>query len=86
MYRPPNVADTIFDELFSVLCSHVDVSLLDNFVLIGDFNVHLLAPCNVLSQRLLSVTNSFSLSQVVNEPASIFNSSTLIDLIFLSSH
>ena len=85
MYRPPGVTDIIFDELFSVLCSHVNVSLFNNFVLIGDFNVNLLSPCNALCHKLLSVTNSFSLSQVVTEPTRISNSSTLIDLIFLSS-
>ena len=42
MYRPPGVADIIFDELFSVLCNHVDVSLFNDFVLIGDFNINFL--------------------------------------------
>ena len=85
MYRPPGVTDIIFDDLFSVLCNHVNASLFNNFVLIGDFNVDFLAPCNPLFHKLLSVTNSFLLSQVVNEPTHISNSSTLIDLIFLSS-
>ena len=44
MYRTPGVADIIFDELFSVLCNNIDVSLLNNFVLIGDFNVNLVIP------------------------------------------
>ena len=79
MYRPPNVSDIIFDELFSVLCNYVNVSLFNCFVLIGDFNVS-----NASSQKL-SVTNSFSLTQVVTEPTRISNSSTLVDLIFLSS-
>ena len=87
MYRPPSLSDLIFDELLTALCSHVDVSLFDNFVLIGDFNVNLFAPCNASdSLRLLAVTNSLSLSQVVTEPTRISNNSrTLIDLIFLSS-
>ena len=60
--------------------------MFDNFVLIGDFNVNLLVPSNPLSQKLLSVTSSFSLTQVVSEPTRISNSlSTLNDLIFLSS-
>lgn len=84
MYRPPGVDDIIFDELFSVLCNNIDVSLLNNFVLIGDFNVNLLS-CNTHSHKLLSVTNSFSLTQVVTEPTRISHSSTLIDLAFLSS-
>ena len=84
MYRPPNVSDIIFDELFTVLCRYVNVSLFNCFVLIGDFNVNFLVS-NTSPQKLLSVTNSFSLTQVVTEPTRISNSSTLIDLIFLSS-
>ena len=84
MYRPPNVSDIIFDELFSVLCNYVNVSLFNCFVLIGDFNVNFLVS-NTSYQKLLSVTNSFSLTQTVTEPTRISNSSTLIDLIFLSS-
>ena len=53
-------------------------------MLIGDFNVNFLVS-DTSSQKLLSVTNSFSLTQVVTEPTRISNSSTLIDLIFLSS-
>ena len=83
MYRPPGVADIIFDELFSVLCNHVDVSLFNNFVLIGDFNINFLVPCSTLSHKLLSVT--FILTQVVTEPTRISNTNTLIDLVFLSS-
>ena len=38
-YRPPSSSHFIFDTLLTVLCSYINVSLLANFILIGDFNV-----------------------------------------------
>ena len=60
MYRPPNLFDSVLDDLFFVLCNHVDVSIFGNFVLIGDFNVNFFVSNNSLFQKLLSVTSSFN--------------------------
>ena len=40
-YRPPSAPVCIFDTLLNCICLHVDVSLLSNFILVGDFNVNL---------------------------------------------
>ena len=36
-YRPSCSPSPVFDNLLTSLCTHVDVSLFSNFVLLGDF-------------------------------------------------
>ena len=84
-YRPPNSTVSHLDTLFTTLCN-LDVSLFSNFVLLGDFNINYFCTQTSLFSKLLSVTSSFNLSQVVSEPTRVFNNScTLIDLVFVSS-
>ena len=64
---------------------HVDVSLLSNLVLLGDFNVNILNPDHPLFSSALSLSFSLCLTQVVSEPTHFSpNSHSLIDLVFLS--
>ena len=69
-YRPPNAPVSIFDTLLNSLCLHVDVSLLTNFILLGDFNINMLNcnPCNHLYSKLSQFASSLCLTQVVSEP------------------
>ena len=56
------------------------------FLLLGDFNIDYFCTHTPLFSKLLSVTSSFNLSQVVSEPTRVtHNSCTLIDLAFVSS-
>ena len=85
-YRPPSSHTSILDNLLTVLCTHINPPLLSNFILLGDFNVNYLDTSHPLFPKLLSVSNSLSLSQVVSVPTHYTaHSSSLIDLIFLSS-
>ena len=84
-YRPPSSSYCIFDNLFSVLCNHVNLPLFSNFVLLGDFNVNFFDTSHPLFSKLQLVSSSLSLVQVVSEPTHFFhNSCSLIDLVFLS--
>ena len=70
--------------MFSTLCNTF-ISLPCNFLLIGDFNIDLLASHSCLYSKLLSVVSSFNLTQIVSEPTRVTgSSSTLIDLIFVT--
>ena len=51
-YRSPSAPVCIFDTLLNYLCLHVDVSLLSNFILVGDFNINL---CNIHCPLLLKL-------------------------------
>ena len=83
-YRPPSSDNSIFDILFSTLCN-IYLSLPPKILLIGDFNVDFLCSSS-LYYKLLSVVSSFNLTQIVTEPTRISKTtSTLIDLIFVSS-
>ena len=84
-YRPPSTPSIIFDTLLNTICMHVNVSLLSNLVLLGDFNVNILDPDHPLFSCLLSMSSSLCLTQVVSEPTRVLsNSHSLIDLVFLS--
>ena len=80
-YRPPNSSITLLDTLFSTLCN-LNTAVYVNICIIGDFNIDFSSPTpNYLSSKLMS----FHLSQIVSEPTRIVsNSSTLIDLAFVS--
>ena len=84
-YRPPDSNASLLDTLFNTLCN-LDVSVLSNLYLIGDFNIDCFCVNSYMYNKLMSVTSSFNLSQIVTEPTRVTsNSSTLIDLIFVSS-
>ena len=83
-YRPPGSDNSILDTLFSSLCN-IYLSLPPKSLLIGDFNINFLCSSS-LYYKLLSVVSSFNLTQIVTEPTRISKTtSTLIDLIFVSS-
>ena len=61
-------------------------ALLNNFYLIGDFNVNVINPLGSLFCQLSLITNSFCLTQVVTSPTHISptGQESLIDLALLS--
>jgi len=60
-------------------------SVYDSFVLLGDFNVNFFDNSYPLYSKLLLISTSLSLVQVVSEPTRLsHNSCSLIDLIYLS--
>ena len=84
-YRPPNSGHSPLDDLFVTLCN-IFVNLSLHLYLIGDFNVDFSDPTAPMYHKLLSIVSSFNLCQVVMEPTQVSSSSsTLIDLIFVSS-
>ena len=84
-YRPPSSNPAVLDVLFSTMCN-LDVSVFDNFYIIGDFNIDFICANTSLYHKLLSVMSSFNLTQIVTEPTRITsNSATLIDLIFVAT-
>ena len=85
-YRPPGSHSVILDNLLTALCTHINPSLLSNFILLGDFNVNYFETTHPLFSKLLSVSNSLTLTQVVSVPTHYStHSNSLIDLVFLSS-
>ena len=85
-YRPPSAPVCIFDTLLNCICLHVDVPLLSNFILVGDFNVNLCNSHCPLLLKLQSFASSLDLTQVVSEPTHFSSSSvSLIDLVYLSA-
>ena len=84
-YRPPGSGHELLDSLFSTLCNIFLLSS-SNFYLIGDFNIDFFVSNTPLYNKLLSVVSSFNLTLVVSEPTRVTGtSSTLIDIIFVSS-
>ena len=67
-YHPPCTPGSIFDTLLNTLCMHVNISLLSNLVIVGDFNVNVLNSEHPLLSNLLSFSSSLCLTQVVSEP------------------
>ena len=85
-YRPPNAPVCIFDNLLNSLCSQIDVSLLSNFILLGDFNINMTNPHSHLYSKIQSFALSLCLSQIVSEPTHLSSgTSSLIDLVFMSA-
>ena len=85
-YRPPSSAYSILDNLLTVLCTHVRASFSRNLILLGDFNINFFNNSHPLFTKLLIVTSSLSLSQIVSEPTHLSPTlNSLIDLVFLSS-
>ena len=85
-YRPPSSTYSILDNLLTVLCTHVRASFSHNLILLGDFNINFLNNSHPLFTKLLIVTSSLSLSQIVSELTHLSPTlNSLIDLVFLSS-
>ena len=74
-YHPPNSSVSIFDTLLSTLCSHINLSLFSNFVLLGYFNVNVLNPQHPLFCKVQTLASSLCLSQVVSEPTRVTHDS-----------
>ena len=83
-YRPPNAPVSIFDTLLNSICLYVDVSLLSNLILLGDFNVNFCNSLSPLFSKLQhTIASSLCLTQVVTEPTRLSSTSnSLIDLVF----
>ena len=83
-YRPPSSASSIFDTLFSYL-ECIDTCKLNNFVLLGDFNVNYDNPHPMFS-NLCTISNLYCLKQVVTGPTHVHHNGTrsTIDLVFMS--
>ena len=67
-YRPPGSHSIILDNLLTALCTHINPPLLSSFILLGDFNVNYFDISHPLFSKLLSVSNSLTLTQVVSVP------------------
>ncbi len=84
LYRPPSCpVSSFFDNLYNAL-QFLNPSRFANFVLLGDFNINF-CTSHPYFCKLQSVTQPFSLSQVVGTPTH-FNPNgnhTLIDLAFV---
>ena len=52
-YRPPGSHSIILDNLLTALCTHINPSLLSNFILLGDFNINYLNTSHPLFSKLL---------------------------------
>ena len=89
-YRPPPPSSSPL--ILDSLCTYIEglnVHQYSNYILLGDFNINFLNPCNSsLFYKLKSLSNLFSVQQIVTEPTHIhYNGSvSLIDLIFVSNN
>ena len=83
-YRPPNMDGDL--SLLVDFLSSFNPSLLSNLILLGDFNIDFRKTSPLLT-RLLDLTNSLNLNQLVQEPThfSYSGSPSLIDLLFIPS-
>ena len=84
-YLSPGSQSVILDNLLTAFCTHINPPLLSNFILLRDFNVNYFDTSHPLFSKLLSVSNSLTLTQVSVPTHYSSNSNSLIDLVFLSS-
>ena len=84
-YRPPSSPYSIFDEL-QVCLESLSVDILQQLILLGDFNVDMLKTSHPLFSHLQTIADYFSLTQVVSSPTHFSHNgnSSLIDLVFIS--
>ena len=85
-YRPPSSPQDI--SILSRSLSTLPVSTLSKLLLIGDFNVNYSQPSSSpLYAELISLSNSYSLDQIISEPTHHSHSGTpsTIDLVFIPS-
>lgn len=87
-YRPPSSSPLILDSLCTYIES-LNIHQYSNYILLGDFNVNFFSHDNsILFCKLKSLSNLFSVQQIVTEPTHIHHngSASLIDLIFVSNN
>ena len=85
LYRPPNL-DTDFSLLDSAITT-LNISNSSNTIIVGDFNIDLLASSSSAAADLLSLMSGFGLHQLVTSPTRVTsNSSSLIDHVYCSNH
>lgn len=85
LYRPPDFAVNTFVDLLELTVTNLLLSN-DEIFCLGDFNIDMLKPDSVASQRLSMIFETYGLSQIVNSPTRItLSTATLIDLILTTS-
>ncbi|CAH0559663.1 unnamed protein product [Brassicogethes aeneus] len=87
IYRPPgfNNFSEFLDEFDDIICKLLIEC--DSFFSVGDFNINCLDMTNKNVSNFLSVLESYSLKQIIEEPTRITATcSTLIDLIITSKN
>jgi hypothetical protein len=79
-YRPPwQDIDLFLDAISDTISS---LSNYDNLILLGDFNINLMATSDPKISKLYNFLSSFNLAQLVTEPTHFTNTSqTLIDVV-----
>lgn len=83
LYKPPLTSATSFSELETVLSNIYPRA--DQIIVMGDTNVDFIKP-NCQTELLKSVLDTFNLTQVIDQPTRITDtSSTLIDIICISN-
>ena len=85
VYRPPNTDSSLFISTFEDTLINI-FSTYDEILCMGDFNIDFLKLNNTLKNQLLSIVEPLNLSQIIDSPTRITDSSlSLIDLIFTNS-
>ena len=69
IYRPPGPLGSFLTELNEFLVTLV--STFDDFLLLGDFNIHIDLPNDDSSKKLMLLLNDFSLKQHINVPTHV---------------
>ena len=84
-YRPPSSTFSIFDTFYSYL-EAINACQLNNFVLLGDFNVNFDNPSHPMYSNLCIFTTLYCLNQVVSGPTHVHHhgSKSTINLVFVS--
>lgn len=84
IYRPPKKSKKEFIDKFEDVISSISLEY-SNIACLGDFNINLLES-NAPTREFLSVLDSLSLTQIINEPTRVtLKSSSLIDFVILSN-
>lgn len=77
IYRPPKAQKDFINEFGDFLGGLF--SNFDKLLILGDFNIHVCCPENVMSKDFLNLMDSFDLTQLVNGPTHIYGHT--IDLV-----
>ena len=86
-YRPPSSSSLLLHSL-SLYIESLSTPQYSNFILLGDFNVNFCShSTNPLFSKLVELSSSFGLHQLVNEPTHTHHSgsTSIIDLVFVST-
>lgn len=82
LYRPPNTGQDYWD-LIELSFDNLSNSPINDLVILGDFNCDLMKPAS--ANKINNISLSYNLHQLINEATHYTeNSSSLIDLIFVS--